>query len=256
MSSSKVALITGGGGGLGGAAARGFHGAGYQVVLADISTLRLEAVAQPLGKDTLAFQVNVQKEREVARLVKEVVDARGRIDALLTCHGVVTGHTLLHETDEAEWDFVVNTNLKGTFFCMKHAAPVLMRQRSGCIVNLTTNTGRAGRVPYSASKYGIEGITESAAEELKPFRVGVYAVAPGGYVATPFHDNSYSLMPHKNYVPEADLIKSRKPLKPEVIVPLCLHLAEDRTLALTGRKISAPEWNEQHGLGKEIWYVL
>lgn len=247
--------MVGGGGGLGGAAARGFLEAGFRVVLGDISQERVTKAAGSLGGDTLSFQVDVRKEESVAKLCSEVTSTLGRIDVLFNGHGVVTGHTLLHETDVEEWDFVLNTNLKGTFLCMKHVASTMVAQRSGCIVNLTTNRGRAGRIPYTASKYGIEGLTEAAAEELKPWGVGVYAVAPGGYIDTRFHDNSHNLMPFKNFTPDEKMRKERRPIKPEVIVPLCLHLSEDRTLTLTGKKISAIDWNEQKGLGRDNWYV-
>ncbi|MBI4258884.1 MAG: SDR family oxidoreductase [Thaumarchaeota archaeon] len=250
---SKVALIVGGGGGMGAAAARGFHEAGFKTALADISWERAQAVAKALGKDVLAFGTDVRSEQSVTKLVKRVLDSFERIDVLLASHGVVTGHTLVHNTDESEWDFVLDTNLKGTFLCMKHVAPIMIKQKSGCILNLTTNRARAYRVPYSASKYGIEGVTEAAAEELKSFNIGVYALAPGGYVDTFFHDNSYRQLTYKNYAPEKELRKERKPLKPEVIVPLCLYLAQDASLALTGKKIDCLHWNEEHGLGRN-WY--
>ncbi|MBI2185397.1 MAG: SDR family oxidoreductase [Thaumarchaeota archaeon] len=254
MSLSKVALVIGGGGGMGSVACHGFYGAGFKVALADVSEDRAQTTAKAIGQDVLAFQTDVRREESIAKLVKDVTGVFGRIDVLLAAHGVVTGHTLVHETDEKEWDFVIDTNLKGTFLCIKHVASIMMKQKSGCILTLTTNKARAYRVPYSASKYGIEGVTGAAAEELKPYNIGVYALAPGGYVDTLFHDNSYQQLTYKNYTPEEKLRTERKPLKPEVIVPVCLHLAQDKTLALTGKKIDCVHWNEEHGLGRANWY--
>jgi len=179
------------------------------------------------------------------------------LDALFCLHGVVVGRTELKDLPYEEWKFVLDTNLNGTFLCMRHVIPKMLSQGGGgCVVNLTTTRARAGQSPYFSSKMGIEGLTAAAGEELKAFGIGVYVLSPGGYLLTDFHDNSYEIMPYTNYVTEEALRFQRKPLRPEMVVPVCIHLAEDRSLKLTGKRIDVPSWNEENGFGGlDKWYA-
>lgn len=252
----KVALIVGGGGGFGGVLARALFQKGFRVVLADINLARLRAAADSLGGDTLYFQADLTKEESVISLFRDHLEATGRIDFLFLGHGLVTGRTLLKDTPLEEWELVLRTNMTGSFLCMRQAIPTMIKQSSGCIINLATgDAGRKWSAPYMSSKWGIEALVACAAEEVRQSNIGVYAVAPGGYTATKFHDNSYEIRAFINYEPDEQTSARLKPLKPEVIVPLCLHLAEDASIAQTGKKIEALAWNEQNGLGRDVWFA-
>ena len=253
---NKVALISGGGGGFGRTVAKAFSDDGYRIALCDIDASRLKASADSLGHDTLVYEANLTNEADVEKMVKNTVQATGRIDFLFMSHGIVGGRTLLHEVSLDEWNSVVQTNLTGTFLCMKHVLPVMIGQRRGSIISLATgDSARKFSAPYIASKIGIEGLTVSVATEAREWNIGVYAVSPGGYANTLFHDHSYSLLHSKNYVPDEQLRRQVRAIEPEVILPFCKFAIKDDSLSLSGKTVNALDWNEQHGLGRDTWYV-
>lgn len=254
--SKNFALIIGGGGGFGTVLAKALvERDDYELALVDINLERLKTVATTLGSDVPYFQVDVSDEGSVKKLFEDLEDVTDRIDSLIAAHGLTAGETSIQEASLVEWNAVMTANLTGVFLCMRHVIPIMTKQSSGCIINLTTgNPSRKSASTYIASKIGVEGLTAAAAEDLRESHIGVYAVAPGGYTNTLFHDNSYQMLHYKNYVSSSELRKRRHGLKPEVIVPLCLHLMQDRSLAMTGKKLVAVEWNRQHGLGSDVWY--
>jgi NAD(P)-dependent dehydrogenase (short-subunit alcohol dehydrogenase family) len=250
----KVALVVGGAGGFGRVVAEAFREREYRVALADIDLRRLRVVSDSLGKGISYFRVDLTKEQSVGHMVKKVVKEMGRIDLLFLGHGVTAGRTMMQDTTLGEWEFVLRTNLTGSFLCMKPVVKIMTKQKSGCIISLST--GREGRKcssPYISSKWGLDGLVASTAKEVRERNIGVYAVNPGGYAATKFHDNSYRLMKFKNHIPDEVRLARTKAVKPEVIVPLCLYLAEDRSLELTGRTMSAIKWNVRQGLDRNTW---
>ena len=250
----KTILIVGGGGGIGRAVSKVFHEKGNRIVLADLNEERLSKAAEELGSDTLHFEVDVRNETSVARLIGNVVNATGRIDSMFAVHGVTGGKVPVFKSSLDEWKFVLETNLTGTFLCIKHVAPVMVNQASGCIVALTTSRARAGDASYYASKMGIEGVVGTSALDLKQNGVGVYVVAPGGYLSTDFHDHSFELMKYADFISDREMRNERIAIRPEVVVPLFLHLSDKIPLELAGEKITAIDWNEEHGLGRKVWY--
>jgi NAD(P)-dependent dehydrogenase (short-subunit alcohol dehydrogenase family) len=252
----KVALVVGGGGGFGGVIARALHEKAYRIALADIDFARVEAAARSLGNDAFPLQVDLTNEQSVVNMVNTVIKKESKIDLLFLAHGVTAGRTLMHETSFAEWDFVLKTNLTGSFFCLRSVVRKMIEQKSGCVISLST--GREGRKlssPYISSKWGLDALVACIAQEVRDRNIGVYSVSPGGYSATKFHDNSYELMHFKNHIPEKDRMTEVRAIRPEVIVPLCLYLIEDSSLALSGSTLNALEWNEENGLGRERWFV-
>lgn len=182
---SQVALITGGGGGIGGAVAHRMAAAGMTVIVADFDHGAAEkvrgAIASAGGKAD-ALSVDVTQAREVKAVVTDVEKRFGRIDVLANIAGGSFYTKRIEEFTWAEWKEVIDVNLKGTFLMCREVAPVMQKQKSGRILNTASNygvTGSALRTPYSAAKAGIIAFTKTLAQELAPDGILVNTVAPG-----------------------------------------------------------------------------
>ena len=181
----RVALVTGAGRGVGKGIALECARAGCRVAVnyngsAAAARQTVEEIAA-LGVDAVAVQANVASPAEVDAMVSAVVSRWGALDVLVNNAGVQTWKPLL-EVDEAEWDFVIDTNLKGTFFCTQAAARFMKDHGGGAIVNIGSGCNKVpfpNLVAYTASKGGIEMLTRVAAVELGPHRIRVNCVAPG-----------------------------------------------------------------------------
>ena len=182
---NQVALITGGGGGIGGAVAGRMAAAGISVVLADYDVAAAEKVKSDIVKaggkaDALALDVTLA--REVKAVVTDVEKRFGRIDILANIAGGSAYTKRIEELTWAQWQEVMDTNLKGTFLVCREVAPIMQRQKSGRIINTASNygvTGSALRTPYAAAKAGVITFTKSLALELAPDSVLANTVAPG-----------------------------------------------------------------------------
>jgi len=182
---AQVALLTGGGGGIGGAVARRMAVAGMIVVIADYDYAAAEQVSVEIksgGGKAEALSVDVTQGREVKALVTDVAQRFGRIDVLANIAGGSFYTKRIEEFTWAEWKQVIDTNMKGTFLMCREVAPVMQRQKSGRIMNTASNygvTGSALRAPYAAAKAGIISFTKSLALELAPDGILANTVAPG-----------------------------------------------------------------------------
>ena len=137
------------------------------------------------GGEAIVVQADIADGAAVEALVKQTVDAYGRIDILVNNAGITRDGLLMRMKDE-DWDAVMNTNLKGVFYCTKAVSKIMMKQRSGRIINMTSVVGlmgNAGQSNYSAAKAGVIGFTKAMAKELASRGITVNAVAPG-YIAT------------------------------------------------------------------------
>jgi 3-oxoacyl-[acyl-carrier protein] reductase len=183
--SEKVAIVTGGSRGIGRAVARAFAEHGARVVIsyasAEEAAESLVADARRDGLEVSALKGSVADLAHVKQLVAETRARHGRIDVLVNNAGI-TRDGFLMMMKEADWDDVIDVNLKGTSLCSKEVLKTMVSQRSGRIINMTSVTGvvgQAGQTNYAASKGGIIGFTKALAREVARFGINVNAIAPG-----------------------------------------------------------------------------
>jgi len=179
----RTALVTGGGRGIGAATARRFGTEGAAVVVSDVDREPAEAIAGQIraaGGRALAVACDVTERAAVESLVEAAASQFGTVDLLVTCAGVIRD-SLIHKMSEPDWDLVVDTHLRGTFLCAQAAQRLMVPQRFGKMVFLSSNSalGNRGQANYSAAKAGIQGMARTLAIELGPFNINVNTVAPG-----------------------------------------------------------------------------
>jgi len=174
----RVALVTGGGRGIGAATAARLARDGARVVVSDMDLEPAREVAGPIGG--LAIACDVTSREQVESMVSRAVSELGRLDILVCCAGVLRDNLLFKMTDE-DWDLVIDTHLKGTFLCARAAQKAMVAQKHGKMVFLSSTSalGNRGQTNYSTAKAGLQGMARTLAIELGPFNVNVNTVAPG-----------------------------------------------------------------------------
>ena len=185
MLNRKIALVTGASRGIGREIALTLAGYGATVVVNyNGSKEKAQEVVQEIkdnGGNAIALQASVSKSEEVEAMIKEVMEQFGRIDILVNNAGITKDNLVMKMSNE-DFDAVIDTNLKGTFYCMKQVYRIMLKQKSGRIINMSSVTGvmgNAGQVNYAASKAGVIGMTKSLARELASRGITLNAVAPG-----------------------------------------------------------------------------
>ncbi len=243
----KTVIVTGAAGGVGAATARRFAEAGASLVLGDIDPVTLEDLCGRLAAvaEVHGVACDVTSVTDVENLMTEAVEATGRIDVLVNTAGLwVEGPT--ESMTEAEWDRVVDVNLKGTFFCCSRAIPEL-KKSEGCIINLSSDAGVVGTPEtaiYTASKGGVSLMTKSLALELAPDLVRVNAVCPAD-IMTPmlqYQADTYGGGDPDGYFKRlltsyAQGEKARF-ITPEEVAELIFYLASPAAAPITGATIS------------------
>ena len=174
----RVALVTGGGRGIGAATARLLAAEGARVAVSDLDEAPAREVASAIGG--LGVACDVSDRGSVEAMVKRTVAELGRLDILVTCAGIIRDNLIFKMTDE-DWDSVIDTHLKGTFLCARAAQKQMVEQKYGKRVFLSSTSalGNRGQANYSAAKAGLQGMARTLAIELGPFNVNVNTVAPG-----------------------------------------------------------------------------
>lgn len=241
ISSSPVALVTGASRGIGAAIARAMAHVGMNVVInysSDASETAAHELAQELeesGVETLVVQASVADFAEVRAMVSAIKERFGRIDVLVNNAGI-TRDGLLMRMKEDQFDSVIDTNLKGAFNCMRHVCPLMVKQRYGRIISISSVVGiagNAGQVNYAASKAGIIGMTKAAAKELAGRNITVNAVAPG-FIETAMT----AVLGNEAQEAIVERIAAHRLGKPEDVAEAVAFFARPEASYITGQVIS------------------
>ena len=181
----QVAIVTGGGGGIGKATCLAFAREGAEIVIPEVNIANAEAAAaeiQALGRKCKVIETDVSDGESVRTMVRQTLDAFGRIDILVNNAGIFI-YTRMDVCTEEEWDRMMAVNLKGPFLCSQAVMETMKAQRSGRIINLGSLAGQVGGIvasaPYSASKAGVMCLTKSLARVLGEYGITVNSIAPG-----------------------------------------------------------------------------
>ena len=226
----KVAVVTGGGRGIGKAVALAYARAGAKLAICARTAAETDKTAEAigaLGADCLAGTCDVSQEKDVRRFIEEVIRRFGRIDVLINNAGVMTRPASVEEYDVEKWDYTIAVNLRGPFLMAKAVLPVMIRGGGGSIINVSSSIGRgayANFAAYAASKWGLEGLTQTLAAESASRKVRVNSVEPG-YVATKltgYHGSA-----------------------PESVTDVFVFLGSDEAKNITGRMLSSSGWRSE-----------
>jgi NAD(P)-dependent dehydrogenase (short-subunit alcohol dehydrogenase family) len=240
----KVAIITGAARGIGAGCAWAFARRGAIAVIADIDEEGGEKMASKIrekGLKALAITTDISEKTEVTALIDQVLQNFERIDILVNNAFFGGGYALITETSEEIWDRANAVNMKGTFLCSKAVAKVMIPQRFGKIINISSGAGLRGSlsngVQYSASKAGIIGLTKGLAGDLAPFGINVNCIAPGLILTEKLETRS-------KWTPEKRerFIRVEVPVgrigRPEDIAEVVVFLASDAASYIVGEVIS------------------
>lgn len=247
----QVAIVTGGGRGIGRAIALRLAEEGAAVVLAATGREALETAAKDIraaGGRAQVCVTDVADEAAVRRMVAQTIAEFGALDILVNNSGIAGPTASAVELDRAEWDRTLAINLTGAYLCAKHALPHMMKRRSGRIVNITSIAGLIGyalRSPYAASKWAMIGLTRSLALEAGEYGITVNAVAPGSVrgerIGTVIRDRAASLgrtaeeVEREFYVGPTAL---KRMVEPEEIAAAVVYFCSKEACSVTGETLT------------------
>ena len=226
----KVALITGAGRGIGKAVATAYACAGANLALCARTASELDqtvAELRALKVEVKGWVCDVSMEEPAKEFVGAAHKKLGRVDVLVNNAGVMTRPVPMTELDVKKWDYTMAVNLRGPFLITQAVLPIMIKQQSGSIINVSSMIGRAAYanfLAYATSKWGLEGFTQTLAAEARSSNIRVNSVEPG-YVATKltgFHGS-----------------------KPESVTDVFVYLASDESKGVTGKMLSSSGWKSQ-----------
>ena len=239
---NKVAVITGGSTGIGAASAILYARAGAKVVVGDINVEGGEQTAAAIeseGGIAQFVRTDVNVESEVADLMKTTDEAFGQLNVLVTSAGILSGPSIrVDEFDQAVFESVIDTNLRGTFLSVKHAVPIMERSSGGVILCIASGAGVHGgssSVAYGSSKGGVNGLVLTVTPQLAPLNIRVHTICPGS-IATPLKLRQIAESAERTgHSPEAAVENARASLgEPEGVARVLMFLASDAASYVRG----------------------
>ena len=242
----KVALVTGSARGLGWEIVQIYAAEGAKVAICDLTQADVDEAAERLAlppEKLLGVKADVTSERDINNLFHLTLEKFQRLDVLVNNAGFAwpRGGPVnldLAATPLDVWRKVLDTNLNGTFLCSREALKIMRPQGGGTIVNISSPQGKKGKLlrgPYSAAKFGVEGLTQVLALENEGYNIRANCLDPGGIVAT----EAIRKIPGNRGV---------RMLSPEIVRACAVYLASDDSCGVTGKSIVATEWNKEHGI--------
>ena len=258
----KVAIITGAGRGNGSAIALAYAQEGAHIVAVARTVEEIQQTAQEvqgLGRRALAVRADVSRSSEVGAMVGAALGEFGRIDILVNCAGIYGPIGPLATLDPEAWLQTIAVNLGGAFLCCRAVLPAMIGQRCGRIINLSGGGATSPRPNFSAyavSKAAAVRLTETLAEEVRPYGIQVNAIAPGG-VNTRLIDAVLTAgeAAGKEGLEEAKRLKAGQGTPPEEVAALAVFLASDASQGLTGRLISVV-WDDWRSMASRIDRIM
>ena len=240
--SGKVALVTGAGAGIGRACAQAFAAQGLKVVVADKDPVGVQATLELIrqaGGEALGVHCDVSQARDVQAMLEQTVEAYGRLDYAHNNAGIEIEDSKLADGSEAQFDAIMDVNVKGVWLCMKYQIPLLLAQGGGAIVN-TASVAGLGAAPkmsiYAASKHAVIGLTKSAAIEYAKKNIRVNAVCPA-VIDTDMFRRAAEADPRK-----AEFVAALHPVgrlgTVEEIAAAVLYLCSDQASFTTGQALA------------------
>jgi 3-oxoacyl-[acyl-carrier protein] reductase len=223
----KTVLVTGGGRGIGRAVAIACAREGAQLALCARTAAELDKTVgeiRAVSQESTGWTCDVASEEDVSKLVANVRQKFGRVDVLINNAGVMTRARAAWELEVAKWDYTIAVNLRGVFLVTRAVLPLMIEQKSGSIINVSSAIGRMAYpnfIAYSTSKWGLEGFTQALAAEVHPFGIRVNSVDPGT-VATKLTGFAGS--------------------KPESVTDVFVYLASEESRNITGKMLSSANW--------------
>ena len=226
----KVALITGGARGIGKAVALAYAREGARLAICARTESEINETVQEiqnLKADAKGWHCDVCIEDSVKDFFSNVIKEFGRIDVLVNNAGVMTRPVPITELEVKKWDYTMAVNLRGPFLITKSVLPVMIKQKNGSIINVSSMVGRgayANFIAYATSKWGLEGFTQTLAAETRSSNIRVNSVEPG-YVATKLTGYNGS--------------------RPESVTDVFVYLASDQANGITGKMLGSSGWKSQ-----------
>ena len=231
---NKVVMVTGGAAGIGRVTAENFAGEGARIAICDVNPEAGAAAAKALGPEASFEQVDVASSTAVSSWVEGVFDKYGQIDVLINNAGI-TRDGLIMRMKEEDWDAVISVNLKSVFNCIKSVSKIMVKQRSGRIINLASVVGvmgNVGQANYVASKAGMIGLTKTVAKELGARGITVNAVAPG-FIET----DMTAVLSDKVKAFMLSMVPLQRAGTPQDVADAIAFLASDQAAYITGQVV-------------------
>jgi acetoin reductase-like protein len=253
----KIVLVTGAGRGIGRAIAVRFASEGAHVAVCDIDPTTAEGTAADIraaGGSAEAHTLDVRKTENVQTVIDAVVAGRGKLDVLVNNAGITIPGPVV-DFEEKDWDLTIDINLKGVLRCSQRAARVMVKQKSGCIITISSESGKTGKPLfsiYASTKFAVIGFTQGLALELAPHGIRVNAVCPG-IVRTKMWEELDKSLAKLQGTKVGDALESRRkniPLgrleEPEDVAGVVAFLASEDANYMTGQAINVTGGREVH----------